>query len=381
MLTFPEVLMLAKEFMVPLLTAAASGTIVSISGIIPRAGPGRAAWIALRSRFAFKPDPESLRTEEVKALKAKLAIKNSGQNYLVITGEKGVGKSCLVETATSKTPGVINIEVAPGTNTDDIVMSALKALTKSNFFLPYGSAKRVVFWHRLFTFGRSPIIVLNALERKIGHQYADMAGAVRTLVDKYRLRVIVDGSPNSLDETILRIEREIVVEIEPMTKEMIWKLDQFQDLFKFIKEAGLDDVVFAVLGGNPSKYEKLWETTESALKNGQNARDVIGNFLLNVIRSAVRIIRNSVITYPKVKKIIKLFDKKKNYVPTKLLEKYHLKRPTSEKVFREVPIINDWFLIPASNAIGLVLRHNLSASPTLEKLEELIKSEDLEIDY
>ena len=372
MLTFPEVLMFAKEFMVPLLTTAFGGGIASISGLIPRAGPGRAAWIALRSRFAFKPVPESLRTEEVKALKEKLAIKNSEQSYLVITGEKGVGKSCLIATATSKTPGVINIEVAPGTKTDDIVKSALQALTKSNLFPPFASAKRVVFWHRLFTFGRSPIIVMNALERKIGHEYADMAGAVRTLVDNYKLRVIVDSSPNSLDETVLRTKRETVLNVKPMTRAMIWKLGQFHDLFKYIKEAGLDDVVFAVLGGNPADYGKLWRETQAALMNGQNAREVIGNYLCSVIYSAIDLFSDSSVE----KEIIKLFDKKNNYIPVELLTANGLVRPTPDKIFRKVKKNRARILIPASNAVGIVLRHKLVIEPTLEELEELIKSEN-----
>jgi Cdc6-like AAA superfamily ATPase len=59
------------------------------------------------SRFAFKPVPESLRTTEVKFLKTKLAEKDFGQGYVVVTGGKGVGKTCLLKTVTSKTPGVI----------------------------------------------------------------------------------------------------------------------------------------------------------------------------------------------------------------------------------------------------------------------------------
>lgn len=69
---------------------------MSAAGLIPRIGPGRAVWIALRSRFAFKPQPESLRREEIKLLKNELALKDFGQSYLVVTGEKGVGKTCLL---------------------------------------------------------------------------------------------------------------------------------------------------------------------------------------------------------------------------------------------------------------------------------------------
>jgi hypothetical protein len=231
MLTFYETFSIVKEFL-PLLTAG--GVAFSAAGLIPRIGPGRAVWIALRSRFASKPVPESLRLAEINLLKRKIADKDFGQGYLVVTGEKGVGKSCLLSTVTCKTAGVITVEAQPKDDENTIIKNTLQRLTRINFdFIPpFYSAKRVVFWYSLFTCGRSPIIVINAAERKVGQEYAGLTGAVRTLVDKYKLRVVVDGSPNSLDETLLRTTRQSIIDIKPMPKEMIWKIDQLQDLFK-----------------------------------------------------------------------------------------------------------------------------------------------------
>jgi Cdc6-like AAA superfamily ATPase len=59
--------------------------------------------MALRSRFAFKPNLESLHSAEIKLLRSMIAKKDIGQSYLVVTGEKGVGKTCLLNTVTSKT--------------------------------------------------------------------------------------------------------------------------------------------------------------------------------------------------------------------------------------------------------------------------------------
>lgn len=78
---------------------------------------------------------------------------------------------------------------------------------------------------------RSPIVVINAAERKVGQDYVGLTGAIRTLVDDYKLRVIVDGS--------LGTTREEVIGIKPMTKEMIWKISQLQDLFKFCQRIWL----------------------------------------------------------------------------------------------------------------------------------------------
>jgi hypothetical protein len=240
--TMDQIFTTVKELL-PLITTA--GVIFSAAGLIPRIGPGRAVWIALRSRFAFKPNPESLRFAEIKLLRSMIAKKDIGQSYLVVTGEKGVGKTCLLNTVTSKTAGVIKLEAQPGHSEDTIIKNALQRLTRIqfDFIPPFDSAKRVILYYRLFTLGRSPIIVINATERKVGQDYAGLTGAVRTLVDKYKLRVIIDGSPNSLDETLLRTNRQRVFDIKPMDKEMVWKIVQLKDLFRYAREACLEDTV------------------------------------------------------------------------------------------------------------------------------------------
>jgi hypothetical protein len=246
----------------PFLPLAGAGAL-SVTGLLPRIGPGRAVWIALRSKFAPHKFPVSVRNSEVYFLRKLLTKGNWGQNYLVITGDKGVGKSCLLDSATSKTAGVIELEAQAGDSHHLIIRNTLQCLTNLpyEFIRPENSARRVTFWYWLFTLGRKPVVVIHAAERKIGQETASLTGAVRTLVDKYGLRVIVDGSPNSVDDTLLKTNRAEVFEIQPMTKEMIWALPQLRDFFEIVKQTGLEDVVWSVLGGNPSKYEVLWYGT------------------------------------------------------------------------------------------------------------------------
>jgi hypothetical protein len=372
MSTFEEFFSVFKEFL-PLLTAG--GVAVSAAGLIPRIGPGRAVWIALRSRFAFEPVPESLRFAEIKLLKSKIADKDFGQGYLVITGEKGVGKTCLMNTVTSKTAGVIKVKAQPSDNENTIIKNTLQHLTRIqfDFIPPFDSAKRVIFWYRLFTFGRSPIVVINAAERKVGQEYAGLTGAVRTLIDDYKLRVVVDGSPNSLDESLFRTKRESVVDIKPMTKEMIWEIEQLQDLFKYVKEAGLDDVVFAVFGGIPSTYEKLWRNAKTDLQEGQEAREVIGSHLCAEISAAIKLVKDSKTKKNDMEEIIKLFDKNKKWILSDTLTVKKLQRPTPDKVFRELEQDGIFVLVPASNAIGIVLQHSLTKKPSLNELEAMVR--------
>jgi hypothetical protein len=305
-----------------------------------------------------------------------IADKRVGQDYLVVTGDKGVGKTCLIDTVTSKTAGVIKLEAQPHHSEDTIIQNTLQELASPpfKFMNPLKAASGVIFWYRLFTLGRSPIVVINATERRVGQDYAGLTGAVRTLVDKYKLRVIVDGSPNSLDETLLRTNRQRLIDIRPMTKEMVWQIGQIQDLLKYVKTAGLEESVFAVLGGNPSRYEELWGNSKFYLHSGRDAREVIGGHLCAAIYVAIKLVNeycgNDATA---TAKLIKLFQETRFFTKSTLVTN-QLQRPTHDKVFREVKREGISVLVPASRAIGIVLQHGLSKEPSLNELEELLKN-------
>jgi len=268
------------------------------------------------------------------------------------------------------------VEAQPGQSQNAIIKDTLLQLTNPpfKFMDPIKSAPKVLFWYRFFTLGRSPIIVINATERKVGEEYASLTGAVRTLVDKYKLRVVVDGSPNSLDETLLRSTRETIIDIKPMTQEMIWRIEQLQDLFKYVKEADLDDTVFALLGGIPSTYEKLWRNSKTDLQDGKPPREVIGSHLSAEISTAIKLVEAFCGNEDTaVANLMKLFKETSVFRESTLISK-HIKRLTPDKVFREVEQDGVFVLIPASNAIRIVLQHHLTKKPTLNELAELIKT-------
>jgi hypothetical protein len=72
-----------------------------------------------------------------------------------------------------------------------------------------------------------------------------------------------------------------------MTKEMIWKTEQLQGLFKYAKEADLKDTVFAVYGGVPYRYEELWDNSKIDLQAGGDSGEVIGTHLCPAIFAAI----------------------------------------------------------------------------------------------
>lgn len=134
----------------------------------------------------------------------------------------------------------------------------------------------------------------------------------------------------------------------------------------------MDDVQFAGLGGIPSKYHQLWKNAEGALKKGgENSRIVIGFHLCEHISDAIKIVRNSKITAKDMAEIIKLFDKEKNVVLSDTLAEEKLNRPSPDKVLRQVGR-DGKYMVPASNAIGIVLRYGLTEQLPLDELQELL---------
>ncbi len=140
-------------------------------------------------------------------------------------------------------------------------------------------------------------------------------------------------------------------------------------MFKYVENADLDDTVFAVLGGIPSRYEELWRNAKTDLQDGIPPRQVIGSHLCAEISAAIKLIKDA----RDMDEIIKLFDKDKSIISSHLLKDKKVKRPTPDEIFREVEQDGVFVLIPASNAIGIVLKYSLTKEPTLNELEELLK--------
>jgi hypothetical protein len=84
--------------------------IAILSGLTPRVGLLRSLTIGLRSYFK-KTYPISVRTAEIKGLLDSVNSLSKGR-YIVVTGGKGYGKSCLIDTSLNRHVGVIKISVS-----------------------------------------------------------------------------------------------------------------------------------------------------------------------------------------------------------------------------------------------------------------------------
>ena len=103
----------AKPLLGVTLGLGAAATILSASGLIPKFGPGRAVFFAFKpsfSTFTDRPKKCSVRVNEATDLLSYLSNVSDGQ-YIIATGGKDVGKSCLIQSALRHQFGVVNIEV------------------------------------------------------------------------------------------------------------------------------------------------------------------------------------------------------------------------------------------------------------------------------
>ena len=82
----------------------------SIAGVIPPVGLVRALSLGFKSYFKTTY-PLSVRASEIKSLNDSILRMKKG-SYIVVTGEKGNGKTCLIDTTLNRHLGVVKISVS-----------------------------------------------------------------------------------------------------------------------------------------------------------------------------------------------------------------------------------------------------------------------------
>ena len=88
---------------------------LSLLEVTPRVGFSRALRLGFRHIIRNKfqgASPQSVRTDEVAYLKDQIKTLDSGQ-YIVVTGGKGIGKTCMINTTLLNEFGVVNYGVSP----------------------------------------------------------------------------------------------------------------------------------------------------------------------------------------------------------------------------------------------------------------------------
>ena len=118
-------------------------------------------------------------------------------------------------------------------------------------FFKLSSITRRVLWFYSFM-GRSLIVVIQVSVRQRGYPYASLTEAVRGLPDDFGLRVIVDGSLNSIPPEIMATGRELNFHVMPMEKDQITEIPELSKLIEFLRKHSLENAVWDVLGGSPT---------------------------------------------------------------------------------------------------------------------------------
>ena len=82
----------------------------SIAGFIPRVGLVRALSLGFKSYFTTTY-PLSVRKSDINQLSDSLLWMEKG-DYITVTGGKGIGKTCLIDTTLNRHLGVVKISVS-----------------------------------------------------------------------------------------------------------------------------------------------------------------------------------------------------------------------------------------------------------------------------
>ena len=355
--------------------AVPSAATAAVFGVVPRIGPGRAFWLAISSRLFLRANPVSQRTEAGN-LRHRLLTAHKDQ-YFIVAGPKGVGKTCIVETATQATFGVVTVRVPAGTSEKEIKSDVFTAITRCHIRMMdnSGSARRVLWWHR-FIFRVPATVILQAAERGIAEPFAALDSAARSLTQDFGLRVIIDASSNSLPESANATLRQVSIEVAPMERPILEQLPDLLSLHEALKTANLAEVVWTCVGGVPANYRSLEEIWEGG--GCKNLELVVVQFVQDLLDKANKIRVEQVTASERLQELYTLF-RESSEVPFFVLENMKLVRPSPDKVLRVVKMRisagsrggGRRVLIPADAATALVLRYGITDSPSLKELMAL----------
>ena len=353
----------------------AVGTVIVTVRYIARFGPLGAIRLGMK-RTIPRSSPTSTRTGDVHRLQDKLKhVARSRERYIVIRGPKGVGKSVLVNTALRDIWGVVEVIVPPGTKSDSIEQTALMRL--SNITKPGQDDMDQSVGQVLGCFGllsrEPPVVLLRVLSRSSGESYAGVSAAARGLCTTYGLRVVIDGGRESIPDRDVDPQQHLVMDIEPMTEDVLCSVAEFRPLIEELKERGLFELVWAVMGGVPANYRDMDEEWRYC----GNLEKVVENSVSDALGRAKERISLLGVKNSQMTPIVEMFGQeqgKKMEIPITCLDERGIERPSKEdNVFRVISRNGTNVLVPVDAATSFVLNHNLSlvtsqSLPILKKL-------------
>jgi hypothetical protein len=172
------------------------------------------------------------------------------------------------------------------------------------------------------------------------------------------LRVIVDGSPNSLPPELKTTNREFVINVELMERTELESIDEFKDLISILRKYQLNDVAWKVFGGTPADYNALLASVR-IFKH--KAGDVLVDDLKKIIHfHMIQQLEVVIKSCEKTKKIIDKFrTEKKTRISIFEIEVAGLLLEYPNEVFREVCDGVNICVVAANPAIEIIIVENI----------------------
>jgi hypothetical protein len=241
-------------------------------------------------------------------------------------------------------------------------------LQYDSFNSPHYSGRRVIFYYGWMFWSR-PILVLNAKERELNEPYAKISDAARTLAYDYKLRVIVDGSDNTLPDSLFATKRGKLISVDEMTKEVLEDIPELQCFIEKLRNEKLDEIVYHIVGGVPADYNLLIDETRGL--DGEDFQCAVDVFLKTLQGKAIVLRGEAKLSHPGIGEIYKLF-LKTNSLPRSDELVQSIKRPSPDKTLRSVFIGGDPHLIPSTKAMAYILNNGCKEIHTVAQIKEII---------
>jgi hypothetical protein len=354
------------------------GGLAMATGRVPRAGPGRAFVIAVSSFLRPARRPFSWNTESLARLNNHLAVRDWGSEYIVVIGPKGVGKTCLINTALNNRAGIIRVEASSGQTVPEIRENVMRAVTNLSNRIQNAepSFRRVVWWYPFFACGNRPVVVLNLAERSHAEEYAHVTGAVRVLAEEFKLRVIVDASPNAIEAALLKTNRCIEVNVDPMPETVIQSVPEFTEVQRWLQEANLLETVMELFNGYPVYWNKLVNAGNVggwAALDPDRRKQELESTIFTMYKKEVSELERFAHDDKDLLSVADLFFKNNNKLPFVGLGTHGLRRPRPDKTFRlvEDESTGGLLLEPANPMLYYILKYGRGKYLTMENLKHL----------
>ena len=238
---------------------------------------------------------------------------------------------------------------------------------------PYSVALRVAKWHTRI-FGQPPTVVIRVYERSLKDPSIDVAGLARLLMD-HGLRVVVDCSDNTLRPTHHASAFPVVLDVEEMPRAVLESMPELQRLLRALREAGLADLVWTVLGGSPASY-RLLNTSWKCAKYG-DVTPVAEDHMHRLLCIASHNMIDATVNNKLAGELFARF-KNETEVSSRAIEEFGTTHATPDKVLRlrRKAGSQDEVLVPLSPKAGLFLRYGTGCkSPSLDDLRQVIAAQ------